>query len=150
MLQLTVQDILTKSIDELEALDPNCLGYCIYLIRDEEVVLYIGRANDPIERLMQHFGRASRSSGAAIGRFYQEHKDFSEGWTIDIYTLEDCEQVLNLDLQRGRSPHAERLFIQHFRPCLNDTNNPNPSKLPERYQRRKLNLDNNAVDVLNF
>lgn len=150
MLQLTVQDILTKSIDELEALDPNCLGYCIYLIRDVESTLYIGRANDPIERLMQHFGRTYRSSGASIGPFYQQHKDLSAYWIIDIYTLEECEQVLKQELRRGGSPYAERLFIQHFRPCLNGTYNPNPSPLPERYQRRKLNLDNNAVDVLNF
>ena len=47
MLQLTVQDILTKSIDELEALDPDCLGYCIYRIRDEEATLYIGKADNP-------------------------------------------------------------------------------------------------------
>lgn len=148
MLTVSVQDILAKSLDELEALDPYCLGYCIYRIYDEEATLYIGRSNDPIERLMQHFGRARRSSGAAIGSFYRQHKGLSACWTIDIYTLEDCEQVLNLDLQRGRSPQAERLFIEHFSPCLNGTYNQNPSKLPEKYC--KLNLDNNAVDVLNF
>lgn len=150
MITVSVQDILTKSIDELEALDPYCLGYCIYLIRDADTTLYIGRAKDPIDRLTQHFGRSKRHSGAAIGVFYQEHKDLSVCWIINIYTLEECEQILKQDLRRGESPHAEHLFIQHFRPCLNEKSNPNPSPLPERYQRRKLNLDNNAVDVLNF
>jgi excinuclease UvrABC nuclease subunit len=77
MLTLTIQDILTKSIDDLEALDPDCVGYCIYVIRDAETVLYIGRASDPIQRLMQHFGRSRRSSGASIGSFYQEYKMLS-------------------------------------------------------------------------
>lgn len=147
MITTTIKDIQTKDWQEI---DPHDEPFCIYVIRENTTILYVGRANNPLERLQQHFDASSRGSGATIGPFYKRHKDISDSWQIDLYTLEDCEQLLARDFSRGGSQYAERFMIQHFHPCLNVTNNPNASPLPERYQKRKLNLDDNAVDVLNF
>lgn len=142
MITIKVQDILTKDTDTI---DPTCEPFCIYVVREETTTLYIGRSKDPIYRLWQHF---NQKGGAALGTFYQEHKDESLAWDIDLYTLADCDILLQKRLREAF--HAELSMIEHFHPALNSNNNPNPGKLPERYQKRKLNLDDNAVDVLNF
>jgi predicted GIY-YIG superfamily endonuclease len=142
LITIKVQDILTKDTDTI---DPTCEPFCIYVVREEATALYIGRSKDPIYRLWQHF---NQRGGAGLGIFYQEYKDESLEWDIDLYTVAECETLLQTRLQEAWK--AELSMIEHFHPSLNSNNNPNPGKLPGRYQKRKLNLDNNAVDVLNF
>jgi hypothetical protein len=148
MLTLTPHDILTASDDDLDALDPDCAGYCVYRIYDKDATLYIGRATDPFTRLIEHFGRGTRPSGSAFGSFYQRYSDFTPRWAIDIYTIEECEALLQKPCYDAS--HAERAMIQHFRPCLNKTNNPYSSRLPAHYPFRSPSLDNNAVDYFDF
>lgn len=149
MITITVQDILTRDWQDI---DPQDEPFCIYVIREDTTVFYVGRSNSPLDRLQQHFDTSTltRGSGSLLGPFYKRYKDMAASWHIDLYTLEDCEHLLARKLIRGGSPYAERYMIQHFHPCINGTNNPDPSTLPERYQKRKLNLDDNAVDYLNF
>lgn len=146
MLTVTIQDILTKGWDEL---NPTSTPYSIYVFRDQEAVLYIGRSVNPFKRLTQHLRISRRSSsGASIGVFYQEYKDLSVHWQIDLYTIAECESLLSASLIAGE--RAEVAMIQHLHPHLNEINNPCASPLPERYQLRSLYLENNAVDYMNF
>src|SRR5690348_16666481 len=110
MITITVKDILTKDWQEI---DPNDEPFCIYVIREDATIFYVGRSNNPLERLQQHFEASptARSSGATIGPFYKRHKDISDSWQIDLYTLEDCESLLARELSRGGSPYAERYMI---------------------------------------
>ena len=108
-------------------------------------MLYVGCSYNPLERLEQHIGMSNFfRSGVCIGSLYQEYKDLSVHWTIELYTRDDCLTVLHdLLLQKSYAPERlesdslERCMIELYHPCLNKRNNPNPSKLPERYQRHK-------------
>jgi predicted GIY-YIG superfamily endonuclease len=117
--------------------------YSVYLIRDGNTVIYIGKSRNPLKRLFQHFGHLSRPS-----LFYLDYKPYARHWTVELYTIEECEEVTG---KRCRSmANAEIAMIQHFHPCANTTYNLAPSAYPPSYKSSLLNLDNNAVDYLNF
>lgn len=146
MLTLTVKDVTSGAMYEMEgAQDP----HCIYVVREGDVILYVGRSTDPFRRLEEHFGVALRSSGGSIGPIYKQFKSEAVHWTIDLYTLEECKET-----SAGRCADvadAERDMIRHFSPCLNERNNPNPSQMPEKYTRMPQDLiDDNAVDYIQF
>jgi predicted GIY-YIG superfamily endonuclease len=139
MLRTTVKAVLEKTFDAGD--EP----YCVYLIREGDVVLYIGRSSDPERRLREHFGLSWRESGGSIGSFYEQHEAEAIAWQIELYTLEDCEpyvlQHLPHAMKSYRNPAREELsdrnaeiaMIRHFRPCLNVLNNFDPSPLPGKY-----------------
>lgn len=139
MLHATVKDVLE------DTLDPGWDPYCIYLVRDEVVVLYVGRSTDPVNRLRMHFGLTSWGGGSSLASFYQKHRDEAISWYIELYTLEECESYVLEYLQKSvsyyRDPRFDRMHvreaelacIQHFRPCLNEQNNLQPSPIPAKY-----------------
>lgn len=143
MLTLTVKDILEGNWDEL---DPNNDPFYIYVVRDDNTVLYIGQSVNPFERMLEHFGESWRLSGTGLSTFYKQHQDKSDSWNIDFYTLEDCEPYviqytsMSMNVYRsGSHVHAsmnkaEKAMIWHFHPCLNTEINPDPSPLPEKYR----------------
>lgn len=131
MLQLTVSDIIYGDWGKL---NPSNEPVCIYVVKDEESVLYIGRSGDPFNRMLEHFGRSLRSSGASLGEFYKEFEHESNSWIIEMYSLEECKNVTKEKCNNINK--AEVMMILHFKPCLNERNNPDPSPLPEKYKRQ--------------
>lgn len=147
MLELTINDILHG---DWEMLDPNNEPFSIYMVREDDVVLYIGMSQDPFTRLYNHF---SKYSGAALGTFYKQHRSKAGNWRICLYTLEDCRPYVQQHaLLLSDVARVEVAMIQHFKPCLNVLNNSNPSLLPEKYANLATNeinsLDDNAVDYI--
>lgn len=148
MLEVSIDDIINGDWAEL---DPDDLPYCIYVVRENETVFYVGKSERSLNRLEEHFSPSSRrSSGGAIGKFYRQHIEESHRWKIRLYTLEDCQPYIqHLPApKRQLLSYVEIAMIQHFRPCLNVKNNPNPSRLPDKYLT--IDLDNNAVDYIHL
>jgi hypothetical protein len=82
MLKLTVHAALHDQIGDYS-------GHVIYLYRDDETVLYVGRSSDPINRLTEHMGMG-RSAMSRLGRLIHKHMPQSLDWSLEIYTLADC------------------------------------------------------------
>jgi hypothetical protein len=88
------------SITIREALEtlPGTGDHFLYLYRDGEIVFYVGRSIDPIERLEQHLGTLGGNSffkdrdlpGNVIRKNYPE----SLNWLIDLFTLKDCQPFI--------------------------------------------------------
>ena len=67
MMTTTVRAVLGRM------LDPGEEPYGIYVVREGEVVLYVGRSQDPFRRLSEHFGHSWRGAGSTLASFYEEH-----------------------------------------------------------------------------
>jgi len=139
MLTIAARDVLEGRVDIGD--EP----YCIYVVRERETVFYVGRSWDPQQRLREHFGLSWRSSGGTISSLYEQYPEEALGWQIDLYTLEECEPQVVVYLHRRLEVYqnpahyeksmrdAEVAMILHLRPCLNVSNNPSPSRLPDQY-----------------
>jgi len=110
---------------------------CVYVVRDGEVVLYVGRTRETMgNRLRGHCNHRS-----ALGTLIREHRPESGGWRVDMFTLCDCEPLIRrwfphretLDIE-----HAERALIRELRPCLNAIDNPGQARVPERYSEQSM------------
>ena len=160
MQKITIRDILQRRFrygggGELEG------AFGIYIVKDEEVVLYVGKSLDPIERLESHFGLLPhRSSGTELGMLYKDYPHEAQGWEIELYTLKECYPLVKkhfgIELQPNE-PYdrslelAELAMIYDCKPSLNVKHNKDASPLPAKYDRMPQHrLDNNAVDKLSF
>jgi hypothetical protein len=142
MLTIPVPNILDRSYPDTE--EP----YHIYVIRDADTILYIGKSVDPIQRLEEHFHMSWRSSGADIGMFYEQFQRYASDWSVDLYTPKECETVTSQDCCKTMDL-AEVAMIKHFHPCLNCHYNSQPSPLPDKYHEM-MYLADNAVDKIKW
>lgn len=124
----------------------------LYLVGDEEVVLYIGRSWDPVHRLHQHLGLTWRP-GSRLETLFETYRTLALQWYVRLYTIGDCKELVQqyivpklgplYSLDRYLDPvhldasvgFAEQALIEHYHPCLNDRFNDDPTPLPERYER---------------
>ena len=125
-------------------------GYCLYLFRDGETILYVGRSHRPLERLREHLGWGEYEAQAShLGDIILKQFPGSLAWTVDFYTLAECqdlvaqcrpeyalwfEEQIKKNLVREASEIAEEVFIEHYRPCLNIAGNSQGQLLPEKYR----------------
>jgi len=91
MLQTTVNTALYGDVGDYA-------GHFIYLYRDGDVIFYVGRSSDPINRLQQHMGLdhtyPNSSYPSNLGRVIQDNLPESVEWTLEVYTLEDCVPLI--------------------------------------------------------
>lgn len=151
MLQLTIKEALEGIYDTAD--------HYLYLYRDKDVIFYVGRSDNPIERLQQHVGRRGPNLISFLGDLLLDNLPASLSWTIELYTLRDCaplvethcpglyqtycEQIENPSVYNVPSKHtapiAEDALIAHYSPCLNDKSDARKSNpLPARYRKRKI------------
>jgi hypothetical protein len=100
----------------------------IYLIRDEEVVFYIGKSDLAFFRIWQHIldGYKGRST---IGRFILCNWRESMNFTILLMNSRSSQfAYLEYDLSA-----VERSLIVQYSPCFNVASNPKPTPLPANY-----------------
>lgn len=91
MKTITAQDVLNDDWQiYLCPEDP----FCVYVIRDGDTILYIGKARSVGDRLLAHFGKSWRGSNSGFGPFYAEHQDKQDDWQIDLYGLRDCQPIV--------------------------------------------------------
>jgi hypothetical protein len=115
-------------------------GARIYLIVDDKLVFYAGVLKRSIlDHLLEHCGLADNGQPAdRLGRVILDNAPSSNGWGVDLLSLEDCEPIV-----REVTPLCRRLdaawalfcLTIYYRPCLVDKDNPEPTPLPERYKR---------------
>lgn len=147
MLTTTLQAFL--DIEEWQDLDPDDLPLYLYRVYDDEITLWVGKSPDPFNQL--HNNLVHRTSHSTLGPFYLENQTLASTWMVDFYTVEDClpyiqqhmpeqfekvkRQIQKDDLNSNCMETAKVALFLNFRPCLNNQGNPNPARLPEKYQR---------------
>lgn len=147
----TTMEIIEKTEDNI----PETFKHFLYLVKDGDVVLYVGRSYDPVDRLQQHLGISGRYgnySADDLGLVYFEEKPESLKWQVEIYTVDDClpfvkkhimsyithyteERYLSQEGLDGAIDFAEQALIHEHRPCLNVIHNQNATRLPAHYKR---------------
>lgn len=141
MIKTTIKEALTRRT--------KTDGHYIYVYRDNGVVFYVGQSKKPMYRFAQHMGKYRNACADLVGSFILDNMPESQDWQIEIYTLEECKPFLTHDIrfyeESINSPlpfifdmvidQAEVALIRHFNPCLNTLDNPNPSRIPEKYTK---------------
>jgi predicted GIY-YIG superfamily endonuclease len=147
MLTLTIEEALKEYVDTGE--------HYLYLYRDGDTIFYVGRSVQPLERLLQHLGRALPYAPDEVGQIIQEHMPESLHWTMDLYTLSDCQEAVKAHqpgnvvafqhylaqetFRKKAMMIAEEALIRQHRPHLNQQNATwydNP--LPDRYVKQAI------------
>jgi len=135
MLTLTIKAMLEeKQIDTGD--------HWPYVYRDGDTIFYVGKSYHPIERGLAHLGLVGRQGTDGLGNMIKNNLPQSLEWTVDLYTLFDCEPFITTALfsekQIGKYRRllarleadeawsadmgvnmAERALIYHFHPYLN-------------------------------
>lgn len=141
MITLTIGELL----DGFE-LGMEGLGHHVYIVRDGDVVFYVGRSGDPLDRLRTHMGKGAWSwcTGASqLGQFIVANWPESRDWQVELLTVADCATWIRAlcpgyILERCESDVAEQAAIVALHPCLNTIYNEQPSAIPKRYKRSLL------------
>lgn len=139
MLPMTIKEMLQKQPGI------QVIRYRLYLIRDGEVVFYVGQSTNPYNRFLSHMSLDGRNGPSHTGTFLIENAPASGTWMFEQYTVEECNpfveqfratfsaemQALYKDVSSCDDvDEAEEALIKFYRPCLNTADNPNPTPLP--------------------
>jgi hypothetical protein len=131
MMTVTVADVIDDSLPE-----SGWGSFCIYVFRDEDFVLYVGKAEQNIiDRLEDHLGLSYRPE-SLVGRLVEDNAPESHKWQIDLLTLDDCKSIVAKHFPSAQSADVltiEGAVILEFRPPLNRQSNPNARSLPHKY-----------------
>jgi hypothetical protein len=161
MIITTVGELSDGTLDEVEGVY-DCI---IYVVRENELIFYVGESANVIERLNWHLGQGNFGwgSNSELGRFIRENLPTARDWQVELLTPEDCifipERMTELKFeveptgiylrhartmeegakfewrQKCSRQDLECRLIRAYRPCLNSVCNSTPTPLPERYQR---------------
>lgn len=140
MIQATVRDFARGKLDAI-----NYEGHFIYIIRDREHVLYVGRSVDTVRRLYEHISPTSRIASDEIGDLIWENRPASLSWQIELLTISDCMPFVKAQyplwkLDDCSMDMAEKVMIRLYHPSINKSNNPNPNPLPSHIKRQALEI----------
>ena len=107
---------------------PEWRGFDLYLIRDDEVVFYVGQSHLAYDRVWQHItdGYKARS---VVGRFVLCNWPSSMRFTIELWSSQ-ADRFARVDHDLNA---AERSLIEQYTPCFNEALNRRPTPLPDRY-----------------
>lgn len=101
----------------------------LYILRDDELVLYVGQSYVAFHRVWEHYygGFKGRS---LVGRFIICNWPVSMHFTLDLLTTRNPRfECVEHDRDR-----CEQMLIEQYTPCLNTIFNPHPTPLPEKYR----------------
>lgn len=118
--------------------DDDAENHQLYVVKAGNEVLYIGITNDLIWNrwFSQGSSHMQIANGllkgySTVGRAIEDNLPESLGWTIAMYTLEDCIRILENDIKQGPWKNVdirlvENLMIQKMSPSLNVIGNWRP------------------------
>jgi len=117
-----------KEFITIKACPPAWRVFDIYLIRDDEVVFYVGKSDLAFFRIWQHIidGYKGRST---IGRFILCNWRASMNFIIELMNSRTSQFA---DLENDLSA-VEKSLIKKHSPCFNVVSNPKPTPLPAKY-----------------
>jgi hypothetical protein len=151
MITVTVGDILDDKGPEWQ----DAMGHRLYMVRDGEVVFYIGQSGNPLERILTHIGQGpwNWSQGPSpLGDLIMANLPASRGWQVDLMTPDECkplvEDWLGFKITCSDIAYAEKALIRQHRPCLNVVCNEYPAPLPERYCHDDREVERAAANLL--
>ena len=103
-------------------------GMDLYLIRDQNVVFYIGQSSLAYDRLWQHLfdGYKGRSS---VGRFILVNWRSSMNFTIELFS----SLMSGFQDYQNNPNRIEKYLIELTCPCFNSALNKHPTTLPDYY-----------------
>lgn len=88
MLTFQLNDVLKDKL-------PDFQFYNIYLVRENDVIFYIGKAADAPERIKQHFGLSSSfNSFSSFADLILKNNPKSKRWKVNFYTIDDCRKIV--------------------------------------------------------
>lgn len=108
----------------------------IYLLRDGEIVFYVGQSERAFDRVWQHI-RDGYKGQSKIGRFILCNWPLSMNFTLELHSshslkMLDLAQLTSLVGINPALP-VEKALIEKYSPCFNHLLNPDPTPLPGRY-----------------
>lgn len=152
MIQIPLGKALAHEVEGFEV-EGIMQGYTLYLVRDEEIVLYVGQSWNPLSRLYKHL-YGNQGWPTRLGGLIQANKPESMQWTCELREPGECFEyvqayytaiyqdhpdilriMLGTFLIKPDVDDAEIALIRHFKPCLNGAVNPHETPLPEKYRR---------------
>ncbi|MBK7316286.1 MAG: GIY-YIG nuclease family protein [Anaerolineales bacterium] len=118
-------------------------GLDLYLLRDENVVFYVGQSFLAFARVWEHLISGFKGH-SMVGRFVWCNWPKSMSFTIELLS----SQSEQFSVVRNELNASERLLIQRWSPCLNISHNSQQTPLPDSYlppnapfrRRRSLNM----------
>ena len=118
----------------------------VYVVRDGDVVFYVGQSDGPVERLEAHVGRGAWgwTGTSSLGRTIEDNLPGARDWTIELWTVQECKEALadeTTKLWRWDKDSAEQAMLHSRHPCLNVTHNENGQRLPDCYRGKNLAVD---------
>jgi hypothetical protein len=124
-------------------------GYCLYVVRDNNTVFYVGQVSNwqvdknglrrIHQRIMNHwFDGDDPYKQERIGRLLVACSPESDSWMIEMLTIADAEHVTGKSFWKSSAliTDLENVLIEYHRPCLNIVANPRPQKLPPKFKVR--------------
>lgn len=142
MIQTTVRAILHGDHNELTLNG-------IYLVRDGDCVLYVGRSFDVVERIIGHIEHWANSP---LGDVIRINASASLAWQVELREPEECREVVRQvfchETEVIAIETAERAMILSSHPCLNTANNVRPGRLADHIKRYPVELEPGITDNL--
>ena len=100
----------------------------LYLVRDDQIVFYVGQSYNAFERVWEHL-RGSFKGQSAVGRFILNNWPRALNLTIELLSSRSARfSAVGNDLGA-----AERFLIARYAPCFNEALNADSTPLPEGY-----------------
>jgi hypothetical protein len=120
--------LLLKEFLLIETCPPEWKDLDLYLVRDDQVVFYVGQSYTAFDRVWQHIFDAFKGR-STVGRFLLCN------WPICMeFTVELMSSQSNLfNAQDNDLDACERHLIELHTPCFNRALNSQPSLLPFQY-----------------
>lgn len=132
MITTTIGDILDGWCLPREPGNNYQADHFLYVIRDGDVVFYVGISESPDDRVMSHMGLRTFDQ-SRTGRVIMDNYPDSRVWEIDFYEPDDffpdgVPSYFN-------KQHIEGMMINHLQPCLNVMGKRYHRSLPDKYDK---------------
>ena len=149
------QNIPLRTFQDLIRNDDPSAFYRLYIVSENDIVFYVGKAFNPVDRLCGRLNPYNGRNDDTFAKFLRRYIDDALAtWRVQLLTLQDCEPFVaesfllpEFDAETIRSEvmekyttdtdwamgQAERFLIWLYQPCLNDQHTPFPTPLPAKY-----------------
>lgn len=148
MITTTVRDYLDGKLKGIEIEG-------VYIFKDNDYVLYVGKSVNIVKRLGQHLKPKNKLMASGIGAVVWLNAPLSLNWKLELMTPEDCrpyateQRPIYKDPDRKLSiSNAEYAMIYHCQPYFNGSNSLTKKPLPNHIRTIFDDIEAGATDKL--